>query len=417
MSTKILLRFLPWAVCLTVPSAVSWADSIDLDGKTYTGVYIVEEKAMYYVKVPETGQAFPVLKTSVTPEAVKISENADERKKLLDAFRKKRAPSLATPLPKKAASPGKPHTPPKKKVPTPPAVKEKTKVALRDTSHGFNVDGHFVVTNKSKQELSGAAPRRVFQDKKGILVLTNLPEKYEDSDDYIERSLGFRNIDIPARFKTQTARPLPPRYSSAQFENIKEMVAYYAKYYALEETLVCAVIRQESDFDPNSVSSAGARGLMQLMPGTALEMGVTDIFDPAQNIAGGCQYLSKMLEFCNGNLQLAVAAYNAGPGSVKKYGFTIPPYAETQDYVRKVLRYKSEFENQGYGGIRFAQSHPVEPGFIPGDHKGKFEVLLNNGLTEIADEVMEKGACYFLKRGERLRSVPKDKVKEVKNLA
>ncbi len=419
MSNKIQSHFWFWALCCAVFCSPCRADSIVIGETAYANVYIVEEQAMYYVKVPETGKTIAVLKASVAPESVKLSEDAGERKRLLKAFQKQRGTSSKSIVPakKSAAAKGKRSSAQaKKKHGGSAPTQDSRRAAVQDASHGFLVNGRFVLTNKDQQELRDANPHRIFEDRKGVVLLTNNPEKYEDSDDYIERSLGFRNIEVPSRFKAPPNRVLPPKVDAEAFAGVKEIVTYYAKYYALEESLVYAVIKQESDFDPNAVSSAGARGLMQLMPGTALEMGVTDIFDPAQNIAGGCQYLSKMLDFCHGNEELAIAAYNAGPGNVKRHGFTIPPFAETQDYVRKVTRYKQGFDQQGYGDIRLAQTRHVEPGYIPGDHQGKFEVVLVNGLTEIADLVMEKDTHYFLKCRDRLRSIPKDKVREVKNL-
>jgi soluble lytic murein transglycosylase-like protein len=111
-----------------------------------------------------------------------------------------------------------------------------------------------------------------------------------------------------------------------------------AEKYNVNAGLVQAVVKAESNFNPFAVSSAGAQGLMQLMPATAAGLGVTDSLDPAQNIDGGVKFLSQLLQHYNGNVKLAVAAYNAGPGAVDRYN-DVPPYQETQTYVDRVLGY------------------------------------------------------------------------------
>ena len=104
----------------------------------------------------------------------------------------------------------------------------------------------------------------------------------------------------------------------------------------IDPALLKGLVQQESGFDPNARSGAGAVGLTQLMPGTAAALGVTDPTDPAQSLQGGARYLREQLDRFGGDERLALAAYNAGPGAVSKYG-GIPPYAETQGYVNKVL--------------------------------------------------------------------------------
>ena len=110
--------------------------------------------------------------------------------------------------------------------------------------------------------------------------------------------------------------------------------------------LLHAVITVESAYNAHAVSRAGAQGLMQLMPATAERFGVKDPFNPKQNINGGSRYLSYLMELFNGDFRLALAAYNAGENAVKRHGNRIPPYKETQNYVRKVMKYYKKYRLQ-----------------------------------------------------------------------
>jgi soluble lytic murein transglycosylase-like protein len=117
------------------------------------------------------------------------------------------------------------------------------------------------------------------------------------------------------------------------------LVSANAKRYGLPSALIHAVIRAESAYNPKAVSRAGAQGLMQLMPGTAARYGVSDSFNPVENVRGGTAYLRDLLDLFDWNLDLALAGYNAGEGAVIKYGRSIPPYSETQGYVKKVRQF------------------------------------------------------------------------------
>jgi len=116
---------------------------------------------------------------------------------------------------------------------------------------------------------------------------------------------------------------------------IERAVAQVAEEQAVPAQLIHSVIQVESNYDPRAVSSKGAMGLMQLVPATARRFGVTDVFDPVNNIQGGAKYLKHLLELYSGDYSLALAAYNAGEGSVARYG-GIPPFPETRSYVKQV---------------------------------------------------------------------------------
>lgn len=136
---------------------------------------------------------------------------------------------------------------------------------------------------------------------------------------------------VGAEIVAPTQIPSPPTGT------VRQHIQHAAAKYGISSDLVDAVAWQESRYNPRARSSAGAIGVMQLMPGTARTLGVTNPHDVRQNVAGGTAYLRQQLERFGNNVPLALAAYNAGPGAVMKYG-GIPPYRETQNYVRQIMR-------------------------------------------------------------------------------
>jgi soluble lytic murein transglycosylase-like protein len=173
--------------------------------------------------------------------------------------------------------------------------------------------------------VAGASPAGAqiysWTDGNGHLVLSNRP-----------KGGGEHAYVVPQSESIRATRPVDTSKSTLY----DEMIRVNARLHGVRTDLVRAVVQVESAFNPWAKSPKGAMGLMQLMPETMKEFGVRNAFDPGENIRGGVAYLKQLLDRYKNNEVLALAAYNAGPGAVDKHGQTVPPYRETQDYVKKI---------------------------------------------------------------------------------
>ncbi len=194
-----------------------------------------------------------------------------------------------------------------------------------------------------------------------------------------QATLPAGNFEIGADTMAPAQRPMPqpinPSVGSGNMQavvtgnlRVNDLITQAAARHGIDHQLILAVMKQESSFNPQAISYKGARGLMQLMPATAARFGVRDIFDPAQNIDGGARYLRFLLDTFHGDVELALAGYNAGEHAVARYGNQIPPYRETQDYVRKISAHYARLKNGAYVGRQ------VSLAILPGK-KAESEVI------------------------------------------
>lgn len=179
----------------------------------------------------------------------------------------------------------------------------------------------------------------MFKDDRGVVHFTNIPNGDK----------RFKLLRKEEGTSDQARAAGAPQYSLPSAEAIKKyslLIESASKTHGVDKALVHAVISAESGYNPGAVSRAGARGLMQLMPDTAKRYGVQNIHDPWENIVGGVRYLRDLLTMFNGNLELTLAAYNAGENAVIRAGNRVPPYAETVAYVPKVIGFYRKFQTR-----------------------------------------------------------------------
>lgn len=165
------------------------------------------------------------------------------------------------------------------------------------------------------------------------------PEK-KPSIKRLTRSRNYTHTPAPGSLVHLTSLPANPSLGSFTTGNtdVDKFIVESGQRNSVDPLLLYAMMHQESSFKPRAMSHKGARGLMQLMPPTASRFGVTKIWDPKQNVEGGARYMRFLLDLFSGDVKLALAGYNAGEGAVMKYGYKVPPYSETQEYVRRIGR-------------------------------------------------------------------------------
>ena len=192
------------------------------------------------------------------------------------------------------------------------------------------------------------------------MVLAVMPAQ-ADVYQYIDAkgTISLTNVPNDPRYR-RVMSELPRARSVISVGELESVIARHSRTHRLHPALIRAVIKTESDFDPLAVSRAGAIGLMQLMPQTAVRLDVRDSYNPDDNIGGGTKYLRQLLDRFNGNLPLALAAYNAGEHAVERYQ-GLPPIAETRQYVKRVLQYYRVFLTSDRAtSSRSYRSQPLE---------------------------------------------------------
>lgn len=222
--------------------------------------------------------------------------------------------------------------------------------------------------------------------KNGVIHITNIPPK----------ETGYRAIKTP--WQTVGVSRHRSGRSFKYSKNFDHHINERASHSGIDPRLLKAIIKVESNFNPKAVSPKGAMGLMQLMPETARRNGVSDPYDPVENIRGGVKYFKKLTRMFNGDLRLALAGYNAGEEAVIEYGYRIPPYRETIDYVDKVLAHYDYLKNGGGGrGVNSTDVSMIEHGDDSSKKKNGDIRGVNGTETEKKSHLSDSEEIWFAK--------------------
>jgi soluble lytic murein transglycosylase-like protein len=206
---------------------------------------------------------------------------------------------------------------------------------------------------------------------------TPVPLTNEDQDRARAEELNKKKAADAAALKKTTQIKVPAilagHHISSGNAAIDSLVQEAAAQNGLDPCLILSLMRAESSFNRTAVSVKGASGLMQLMPETATRFGVKNIFDPRENVLGGTRYLRWLLDRFNGDVRLALAGYNAGEGAVEFYGYRIPPFLETQNYVRTIY---TRYSNIHLGSVPAPTVEAIKPAEQPGEKNPSYNQII-----------------------------------------